>query len=134
MCKRQVEQIARLIYPESRALVDAHLDKGHTVSVISSATPYQVEPAARYLGIEHVMCTYLETEGGKFTCGVAKTTCSSHGHVTAAYVLSLPPRHLSRRATHTHRRLCTRISMNIPCANSSGTPDNAFAWVANNGQ
>jgi putative phosphoserine phosphatase/1-acylglycerol-3-phosphate O-acyltransferase len=40
------KQIARLIYPESRALVEAHLAKGHTVAIISSATPYQVEPAA----------------------------------------------------------------------------------------
>lgn len=83
-----VEQIARLIYPESRALVDAHLAKGHTVSVISSATPYQVEPAARDLGIEHVMCTYLETEGGKFTGGVVKPTCFGQGKVTAAEELA----------------------------------------------
>ena len=37
------KQIARLIYPESRALVEAHRAKGHTVAIISSATPYQVE-------------------------------------------------------------------------------------------
>ena len=43
-------QIARRIYPESRALVDAHLAKGHTVAIISSATPYQVAPAAEDLG------------------------------------------------------------------------------------
>jgi putative phosphoserine phosphatase/1-acylglycerol-3-phosphate O-acyltransferase len=83
-----VEQIARLIYPESRALVDAHLAKGHTVSVISSATPYQVEPAARDLGIDHVMCTYLETEDGKFTGGVVKPTCFGQGKVTAAEELA----------------------------------------------
>ena len=34
------QQIARKIYPESRALVQAHMAKGHTVAVISSATPY----------------------------------------------------------------------------------------------
>ena len=39
--------IARQIYPESRALIEAHLKKGHTVAIISSATPYQVQPAAR---------------------------------------------------------------------------------------
>ena len=36
------QQIARRIYPESRALVRAHMARGHTVAVISSATPYQV--------------------------------------------------------------------------------------------
>jgi len=82
------KQIARLIYPESRALVNAHLAKGHTVSVISSATPYQVEPAARDLGIDHVLCTYLEVEDGKFTGGVVRPTCFGEGKVTAAEELA----------------------------------------------
>ena len=30
-------EIARIIYPESRALIEAHLRKGHTVAIISSA-------------------------------------------------------------------------------------------------
>ena len=83
-----IKQIARLIYPESRALVDAHLAKGHTVGVISSATPYQVEPAARDLGIDHVLCTYLEVEDGKFTGGVVRPTCFGEGKVTAAQELA----------------------------------------------
>ncbi len=80
--------IARLIYPESRALVDAHLAKGHTVAVISSATPYQVEPAARDLGIDRVLCTYLEVEDGLFTGGVERPTCFGEGKVTAAESLA----------------------------------------------
>ncbi len=76
--------IARLIYPESRALVDAHLRKGHTVAIISSATPYQVEPAAQDLNIEHVLCTRLEVEKGMFTGKVLRPTCFGHGKVTAA--------------------------------------------------
>jgi len=83
-----VKQISRLIYPESRALVDAHLAKGHTVSIVSSATPYQVEPAARDLGIDHVLCTYLEVENGKFTGGVVRPTCFGEGKVTAAEKLA----------------------------------------------
>ncbi len=83
-----VKQIARLIYPESRALVDAHLAKGHTLAVISSATPYQVEPAASDLGIDHVLCTYLEVEDGKFTGGVVRPTCFGEGKVTAAEQLA----------------------------------------------
>jgi putative phosphoserine phosphatase/1-acylglycerol-3-phosphate O-acyltransferase len=83
-----INQIARLIYPESRALVDAHLAKGHTVAVISSATPYQVEPAARDLNIEHVMCTHMEVKDGKFTGGVVSPTCFGEGKVTAAETLA----------------------------------------------
>lgn len=81
-------QIARLIYPESRALVDAHLAKGHTVAIISSATPYQVEPAARDLGIKDVLCTHLEVDEGKFTGGVVRPTCFGQGKVDAAEALA----------------------------------------------
>lgn len=80
--------IARQIYPESRALVDAHLRKGHTVAIISSATPYQVEPAARDLDIEHVLCTRLEVEKGMFTGAVVRPTCFGPGKVTAAESLA----------------------------------------------
>jgi putative phosphoserine phosphatase/1-acylglycerol-3-phosphate O-acyltransferase len=76
--------IARQIYPESRALVEAHLRKGHTVAIISSATPYQVDPAAEDLNIEHVLCTRLEVEKGMFTGAVVRPTCFGPGKVTAA--------------------------------------------------
>jgi len=82
--------IARQIYPESRALVEAHLHKGHTVAIISSATPYQVEPAARDLDIEHVLCTRLEVEKGMFTGSVIRPTCFGPGKVTAAESLVGP--------------------------------------------
>ena len=83
------KQIARLIYPESRSLVDAHLAKGHTVAIISSATPYQVEPAAADLGIDHVLCTHLEVDDGKFTGGVISPTCFGQGKVDAAESLAV---------------------------------------------
>jgi putative phosphoserine phosphatase/1-acylglycerol-3-phosphate O-acyltransferase len=86
--KLYTKQIARLIYPESRALVAAHQARGHTVAIISSATPYQVEPAAADLGIEHVLCTQLEVQGGKFTGGVISPTCFGQGKVTAAETLA----------------------------------------------
>lgn len=76
--------IARSIYPESRALVHTHLRKGHTVAIISSATPYQVEPAASDLGIQHVLCTRLEVKKGMFTGAVERPTCFGQGKVKAA--------------------------------------------------
>ncbi|NNC76309.1 MAG: HAD-IB family hydrolase, partial [Woeseiaceae bacterium] len=79
--------IAKQIYPESRALIQAHLDKGHTVAIISSATPYQVRPAARELGVEHVLCSELEVVDGVFTGAVVKPTCFGQGKVTAAETL-----------------------------------------------
>ncbi len=80
--------IARQVYPEARAIVQAHLAKGHTVAIISSATPYQVLPAARDLEIENVMCTELEVEKGNFTGAVLQPTCFGPGKVTAAETLA----------------------------------------------
>lgn len=82
------KEIARLIYPESRALVNAHLAKGHTVAIISSATPYQVLPAARDLDIEHVLCTHLEVKNGRFSGAVVRPTCFGQGKVDAAESLA----------------------------------------------
>lgn len=79
-----VKHLATQIYPESRALVRAHLERGHTVAVVSSATPYQVRPAARDLAIEHVLCTHLEVEGGVFTGEVIHPTCWGEGKAVAA--------------------------------------------------
>ncbi len=78
------KHIAKRIYPESRALVEAHLKKGHTVTLVSAATPYQIMPAARELGISHVKCSKLEIVGGKFTGHVVRPTCYGMGKVVAA--------------------------------------------------
>jgi putative phosphoserine phosphatase/1-acylglycerol-3-phosphate O-acyltransferase len=78
------KHIAKLVYPESQALIEAHLKKGHTVALISAATPYQVNAAAEELGIEHVRCTRLETAAGRFTGNVIKPTCYGMGKVAAA--------------------------------------------------
>jgi putative phosphoserine phosphatase/1-acylglycerol-3-phosphate O-acyltransferase len=82
------QQIARKVYPESRALVQAHRARGHTVAVISSATPYQVEPVARELGIEHVICSRYEVKDGVFTGGIVRPLCFGPGKVDAAESLA----------------------------------------------
>ncbi len=81
------KHLARQIYPEARALVEAHLEKGHTVAIISSATRYQIDSAAADLGIEKVLCTRLVVENGEFTGAVVKPTCWGQGKVTAAETL-----------------------------------------------
>ncbi len=79
-----VKHLARQIYPESRAIVQAHQAAGHTVAIVSAATRYQAEPMARELGIEHVLCTDLEVENGVFTGAVVHPTCWGEGKATAA--------------------------------------------------
>lgn len=76
------------IFPEAKALVKAHQDRGHTVAIVSSATRYQIDPVARYLGIDHVMCTQLEVENGVFTGNVIRPACYGEGKATAARSLA----------------------------------------------
>ena len=76
--------IAKLIYPEARQLIEAHRAAGHSVAIISSATPYQVMPAARDLGIQDVYASDLEVVDGQFTGGVVTPTCFGQGKVDAA--------------------------------------------------
>ena len=71
------------IYPESRALVRAHQDMGHTVAIITSATRYQAEPVARELGIEHLLYTKLGVEDGILNGKVVKPTCYGEGKAIA---------------------------------------------------
>ncbi len=76
--------IAKQIYPETRSLIEAHLKKGHTVAIITSATPYQVASAARSLDVEHVLCSELLVEDGIFTGAVKRPVCFGPGKVLAA--------------------------------------------------
>ncbi|WP_203336982.1 HAD-IB family hydrolase [Nocardioides limicola] len=62
-----VQKIAGTMRPQARAIVAAHLRKGHTVAVASSATRYQIAPVARDLGIGHILCTELVAEDGVLT-------------------------------------------------------------------
>ena len=62
-----VQGIAGALYPEAWRLVEAHRRAGHTVVLASSATRFQVEPAARAMGVEHVLVTPVEIENGLAT-------------------------------------------------------------------
>jgi putative phosphoserine phosphatase/1-acylglycerol-3-phosphate O-acyltransferase len=89
-----LDNLAAQIYPESRALVDAHRRKGHTLAVVSAATPYQVAPFARDLAIPNLLCTRLEVKDGLFTGNLIRPTCYGEGKAIHA-------RRLARRK-HVH--------------------------------
>ncbi|WP_370486846.1 HAD-IB family hydrolase [Mycobacterium sp. pV006] len=57
-----VQKIVSRIYPEMRELVRAHMARGHTVVLSSSALTVQVEPVARFLGIANVLSNRFETD------------------------------------------------------------------------
>lgn len=77
------KRIADLIYPEMREIVRAHQLRGHTVALTSSATSFQVEPVAAYLGITHVLCNRFEVEDGVLTGEVARPVVWGAGKADA---------------------------------------------------
>jgi HAD superfamily hydrolase (TIGR01490 family) len=63
--------IERRVYPRMRDVVRAHQERGHTVVVSSSAMTIHVEPVARFLGIDTVICNQFEVDGaGRLTGGI----------------------------------------------------------------
>lgn len=53
-------KIAEMVYPDARALIEAHLRKRHTVVIASSATRPQIQATADDLGVEYIICTEME--------------------------------------------------------------------------
>ena len=77
-------ELAHRIHPEARRLVDAHRRLGHTLAIVTSATPYQVEPAARALGIDHVLCSRFAVRRGVLTGDLRGSACFGPGKLRAA--------------------------------------------------
>ena len=59
-----VQAISGSLYPEAWRLVQAHQRAGHTVVLASSATRFQVEPAARAMGVEYILVSPVEIVNG----------------------------------------------------------------------
>ena len=75
--------IAGTLFHDAWRLVKAHQRRGHTVVIATSATRFQVAPLARELGIDHVLCTELESEGGLLTGRLAGRTLWGRGKIAA---------------------------------------------------
>ncbi|MCW2559954.1 MAG: HAD-superfamily subfamily hydrolase [Mycobacterium sp.] len=68
-----VQHVQSRIYPEMRAMVRAHMARGHTVVLSSSALTVQVDSVARFLGIDNVLSNKFETDDdGLITGEVAR--------------------------------------------------------------
>jgi len=76
--------LARNLYSEAIALVEAHRRAGHRLVIVTAATRYQVDPIARVLGIDEVCCTGLEVENGRFTGRTLAPLCYGEGKAMAA--------------------------------------------------
>jgi putative phosphoserine phosphatase / 1-acylglycerol-3-phosphate O-acyltransferase len=78
------QRIESRIYPEMRDLVRAHVARGHTVVLSSSALTIQVNPVARFLGITNTLTNKFETnEDGLLTGRVLKPILWGPGKAAA---------------------------------------------------
>jgi len=79
-----IQRIESRIYPEMRELVRAHLTRGHTVVLSSSALTIQVAPVAKFLGIVNTLTNKFETnDDGILTGGVVKPILWGPGKAAA---------------------------------------------------
>ena len=75
------EAVAPTIYPEAVELVRKHQTAGDVVAVVSGSTKFVVQPLIERLGIEHMIYTRLEVEGGRFTGNVIEPICFEEGKI-----------------------------------------------------
>jgi HAD superfamily hydrolase (TIGR01490 family) len=77
------EHVAPEVAPAARVAVAHHRALGHVVVLATGSTLYAARPVARGVGIEHVLASELEVEGGAFT-GRPRTLCFGHHKVALA--------------------------------------------------
>jgi putative phosphoserine phosphatase / 1-acylglycerol-3-phosphate O-acyltransferase len=68
-----VQHVQKRIYPEMRAMVRAHQARGHTVVLSSSALTVQVDPVAKFLGIDNILSNKFETDDDGLITGEVRT-------------------------------------------------------------
>jgi len=75
------EYVVPSIAPRAHDALAFHRREGHVIAILSSSTPYVTEPLAERLGIEHVLCTRLRVEEGRFTGLHVAPACAGAGKI-----------------------------------------------------
>ena len=77
------DHVAPEIAPAARVAIEAHRRAGHAIVLATGSTNYAAGPVARGVGIDEVLSSVLEVEGGAFT-GRASALCFGHHKVALA--------------------------------------------------
>jgi HAD superfamily hydrolase (TIGR01490 family) len=81
-CQRWVEdEVLPLIVPGALRQIERHRSEGHVLAVLSSSPTYVTRPIARTLGIEEVLSTTFEVDGGQFTGRLVGPACVGAGKI-----------------------------------------------------
>ncbi|MCM8534465.1 MAG: HAD-IB family hydrolase [Lentisphaeraceae bacterium] len=79
-CVEHYEKFAKpKMYTEAQKLIDEQKAAGDVVCLVTATNRLIAEPVAAAFGLEHVLATELETEGGKFTGSHAGEYCCGAG-------------------------------------------------------
>ena len=81
------EKLFQTLFPEMKAVLRRHRELGHELVLITSATRFQVQPIANYLGIEEILCTELEEKNGTYTGKLDGAPCYGDNKLTLARAL-----------------------------------------------
>jgi len=76
------------ICSQAREAIESHRAQGHTLVLLTSATPFLAKPVAEILDVPHVLCTKLEVEDGKLTGKHFEPACYGAGKVLHAEALA----------------------------------------------
>lgn len=77
------DHVAPEVAPAALVAIEHHRQAGHLVVLATGSTQYAARPVARGVGIEHVLSSQLEVEGGVFT-GRPAAFCFGHHKVALA--------------------------------------------------
>jgi HAD superfamily hydrolase (TIGR01490 family) len=69
------------VAPKAREAIARHRRDGHVLAILSTSTPYVVEPLAKHVGIDHVLCTRLSVHEGRFDGTHVRPACYGLGKV-----------------------------------------------------
>jgi HAD superfamily hydrolase (TIGR01490 family) len=69
------------VAPKARDAIARHRRDGHVLAILSTSTPYVVEPLAAHVGIDHVLCTRLSVREGRFDGTHVRPACYGRGKV-----------------------------------------------------
>jgi HAD superfamily hydrolase (TIGR01490 family) len=81
-CRTWVERdVLPLVVPGARGRIEKHRAEGHVLAILSTSPTYVTQPIAETLGIEEVMSTRFEVDGGHFTGRLIGPACVGVGKV-----------------------------------------------------
>ena len=81
-CRQWVaDEVLPEVHRPARERIEQHRKDGELCIILSSSSRYVTEPLAEALGLDGVLCTRVEVEGGKFTGRIHSPVCYGPGKV-----------------------------------------------------